>query len=323
MNCFVPSLGFDLGRLKGSTLIVPSVSIGNVPQLSMDLLLTTLSLERVGCIEDENVIPVVGPADRPHGGPKGHSSPNAGISLAVEVFQTKDGAWTLIQQRSPTVSKRSHYYTDNLVQFIKDAGFGLVVQLTSADGARRVDTQLRSSVPVRYIASPTLSESLLQTLTRLELLPLENVSTAEDEARRDFIRREERRLEQERLEAAQSSSSSGGNKNGTGLAEKVQDIQLEAHQQVLEKVPRIPNGGIARRLHSHCQEQNVGILTIVKFAMEGDNAPDAIFLANVLNAVFKIHVPTAEQINKGEESWKYPQSWDSLYGNTFHQDMYQ
>ncbi|KAG0263931.1 Proteasome assembly chaperone 2 [Mortierella polycephala] len=322
MNTFVASPHFDTQRLKGSTLILPSVSIGNVPQLATDLLLSTLQLDRVGAIEDENVIPVLGPADCPHDAtvPVATAAAPGGLSLAVEVFQSKDGKWTLIQQRSPTVRHRSHHYADNLIKFIQDAEFQQVVLLASADGARRIDVQLRSGTPVRYIPSPAVPKELTDNIKRLGLEILENVPTTEDE-RREAIRRrnEEHALAgtQQHQDAASTSS----------LAERVQDIQLEGQQSeqqlLLEKVPRIPNGGIARRLHSICQEKGIAILTVVLFAMEGDNAPDAILLANVLNAIFKIHVPTQEQIMDGSGDWKFPKSWDSLYGNTFHQDMYQ
>lgn len=318
MNSFIPSPGFDARRFKGTTLILPSVSIGNVPQLTTDLLLSTLKLDRVGCIEDENVIPVLGPADRPHNETSTSSSASTAtfagtgtgvaaagglLSLAVEVFQSKDGKWTLIQQRSPTVSHRSHHYTDNLLQFIRDSEFDQVVLLASADGARRIDIQLRSGNPVRYIPSPQLPHTLLETLRGLGLETLENIPASDRE-------------QQQAREM---------------LVDRVQDIQLDdsssatttaATQQTLEKVPRIPNGGFARRLHSLCQEAGIAILTVVAFAMEGDNAPDAIFLANVLNAILKVHVPTDQQIRDGE-GWKVPKSWDSLYGNSYHQDMYQ
>ncbi|KAF9143246.1 Proteasome assembly chaperone 2 [Linnemannia schmuckeri] len=317
MNSFIPSPGFDARRFKGTTLILPSVSIGNVPQLTTDLLLSTLKLDRVGCIEDENVIPVLGPADCPHGESStstaafptvGAGAGAAGVSggllsLAVEVFQSKDGKWTLIQQRSPTVSHRSHHYADNLVQFIRDSEFDQVVLLASADGARRIDIQLRSGNPVRYIPSPQLPATLLDILRGLGLETLENIPATDREVQHA------REL----------------------LAERVQDIQLDdpsassatSAQSTLEKVPRIPNGGFARRLHSLCQESGIAILTVVAFAMEGDNAPDAIFLANVLNAILKVHIPTEQQIRDGEGEWKVPRSWDSLYGNSHHQDMYQ
>lgn len=224
--------------------------------------------------------------------------------MAVEVFQSKDGKWTLIQQRSPTVSHRSHHYADNLLQFIRDSEFDQVVLLASADGARRIDIQLRSGNPVRFIPSPQLPHTLLERLRGLGLETLENIPANDRE-------------QQHAREM---------------LVDRVQDIQLDddastmtttTSQKTLEKVPRIPNGGFARRLHSLCQEAGIAILTVVAFAMEGDNAPDAIFLANVLNAILKVHVPTEQQIRDGEGEWKVPKSWDSLYGNSYHQDMYQ
>lgn len=321
MNSFVPSPGFDARRFKGTTLILPSVSIGNVPQLTTDLLLSTIKLDRVGCIEDENVIPVLGPADQPHSKPTPAAATTTGtgagtgvsgglLSLAVEVFQSKDGKWTLIQQRSPTVSHRSHHYADNLVRFIQDSEFDQVVLLASADGARRIDIQLRSGNPVRYIPSPQLPGTLLETLRGLGLESLENIPATDREVERA--------------------------REHVQLVEQVQEIQLDdpsatfttttattSAQKTLEKVPRIPNGGFARRLHSLCQESGIAILTVVAFAMEGDNAPDAIFLANVLNAILKVHNPTEQQVRDGEGEWKVPKSWDSLYGNSHHQDMYQ
>ncbi|KAG9061792.1 Proteasome assembly chaperone 2 [Linnemannia hyalina] len=318
MNSFVPSPGFDARRFKGTTLILPSVSIGNVPQLTTDLLLSTLKLDRVGCIEDENVVPVLGPADRPHSESTSATASGTGagtgvvpgglLSLAVEVFQSKDGKWTLIQQRSPTVSHRSHHYADNLVRFIQDSEFDQVVLLASADGARRIDIQLRSGNPVRYIPSPQLPGTVLETLRGLGLEELENIPATDREVERA------RELHVQ-------------------LADQVQEIQLDepsttlstttSTQKTLEKVPRIPNGGFARRLHSLCQESGIAILTVVAFAMEGDNAPDAIFLANVLNAILRVHSPTEQQVRDGEGEWKVPKSWDSLYGNSHHQDMYQ
>lgn len=317
MNTFIPSPGFDSSRLKGTTLILPAVSIGNVPQLTTDLLLATLTLDRIGCIEDENVLPIVGPADRPHESISSSTSSSSsgatsGLSLAVEVFQSKDGKWTLIQQRSSTIRHRSHYYVDNLVQFIKDAGFGQIVVLTSADGDRRIDIQLQSSSPVRYIPSQALSKALVDTIKDLGIEQLEKVATTEDERREALIRKKEHFLTHDHSDIQASSSTATGGEGMEGLSTG----------PLLEKVPRIPKGGIARRLHSQCQEQGIPVLTIVKFALEGDNAPDAIFLANVLNTIFKVHVPTQQQVMESE-GWKFPRSWDSLYGNTLHQDMYQ
>ena len=45
---------------KSSTLIVPSVSIGNVPQLAIDLLITTLNIPLVGYMTSPYLVPCAG-----------------------------------------------------------------------------------------------------------------------------------------------------------------------------------------------------------------------------------------------------------------------
>ncbi|KAG0262602.1 Proteasome assembly chaperone 2 [Actinomortierella ambigua] len=309
----------------------------------MDLLLSTLSLERVGCIEDENVVPVLGPSDR-----EGSAS---GLTLTIEVYQSKDGKWTLIQQRSPTVQHRSPQYTQNLLRFIQDSQFATVIVLASADGARRIDIQL-AGTPVRYIGSPALPSALVDTLQSLAIRPLETIPVDKQDQRALAAQKHGgHELYEHHVPSSQKLSARGGN-GGAGLADKMQEIRLETtgtttttetttttttatgagaaasadqQQARLEKVPRIPGGGFARRLHSLCQEQGVAVVTVVVFAMEGDNAPDAVFLANVVNAVWKLHVPkaAATPASSGEEEgWKFPRSWNSLYGNDYHQDMY-
>ncbi|RKP24845.1 hypothetical protein SYNPS1DRAFT_29408 [Syncephalis pseudoplumigaleata] len=71
----------------------PAVSIGGVPQLAVDLLITTLRLKRVGHLNDPNVLPVacVDPC----------AVGETGITTALEVLQSDDGKITVVQQRSP------------------------------------------------------------------------------------------------------------------------------------------------------------------------------------------------------------------------------
>jgi len=47
-------------EFKGSTLLIPSVSIGNVPQLTCDLLIATLKLPLVGYLHSSYIYPAVG-----------------------------------------------------------------------------------------------------------------------------------------------------------------------------------------------------------------------------------------------------------------------
>ncbi|KAI8137777.1 PAC2 family-domain-containing protein [Fennellomyces sp. T-0311] len=142
MDSFVPVPSFDSEKFSGSTLILPSVSIGNVPQLTCDLFIHTLHPERVGYIANEAVMPVAGPREGA-----------AGVSLAVEVFQTKDQQWTFIQQRAPTFKGKRRQYVRDLVAFIQKHRFARVIVLTSADATFRTDTQI-TSAPFRFIGAP-------------------------------------------------------------------------------------------------------------------------------------------------------------------------
>lgn len=87
------------------------MSIGNVPQLTCDLFVHTLGLERVGFINNDAVMSVAGKREGVQG---------PGVAVAVEgklafhvrwvmyakhinaVYQSSDRRWTMIQQRAPT-----------------------------------------------------------------------------------------------------------------------------------------------------------------------------------------------------------------------------
>jgi proteasome assembly chaperone 2 len=58
-------------ELKASTLIFPSVSIGNVPQLAIDLLITTLKIPLVGYLPSPYLVPCAGTREDPTGTTKG------------------------------------------------------------------------------------------------------------------------------------------------------------------------------------------------------------------------------------------------------------
>jgi hypothetical protein len=58
---FYPSPpGSPVPEFKGSTLVLPSISIGNVPQLAVDLLVTTLTVPLVGYLTSPYLVPCAG-----------------------------------------------------------------------------------------------------------------------------------------------------------------------------------------------------------------------------------------------------------------------
>lgn len=126
---------FELKELAGSTLVVPSVSVANIPQFVIDLLLYTYKFSKVAALDDLYLHPFASPVDRAQGTESGTDS---GILTPVEVYFNAELKTTIIQQRSPIIggfSKR--YVTEVLAPFVKQAGFNKVVLLDSSDAGLR------------------------------------------------------------------------------------------------------------------------------------------------------------------------------------------
>jgi len=158
------------------TLIIPSVSVGNVGQLSADLLISTLSPTLVGYFHSESVLPVVG--NNPY------ASENCGkvsqLATAIQVFECTSSSYKLVilQQRAPCIKGRSAEYVKELLQWIELCQFKQVVLLSSMFAQERIDRQITGS-QVRYIATDKARKQMIagdQTdLIQLESRPQDHL----------------------------------------------------------------------------------------------------------------------------------------------------
>ncbi|KAG2188286.1 hypothetical protein INT44_001039 [Umbelopsis vinacea] len=250
MNTFVPVPGFDPTQLKGTTLIIPTVSIANVPQLTVDLFVSSLKLERVGFLEDHSVMPVAGVFE---------VNPDMGITVALEgnslftlylpqtprpfadmftVYQTKDRQFTFVQQRTPIFKGKRQVFLSNLEAFIVASGFAKTLIITSTDASRRVDVQM-TGVPFRLFAPEDsfVSERAAElNLPMLELLPEEE-----------------------------------------GDHQNKEDSDI----------PTMHGSGIAKKLYARLRSKHP-VAILVMFALEGDNLQDTIQYANCLDSLMRI-----------------------------------
>jgi hypothetical protein len=72
----------QIPEFKASTLIFPSISIGNVPQLAIDLLITTLKIPLVGYLPSPYLVPCAGTREDPTDtGTGGISCPLEGVCV--------------------------------------------------------------------------------------------------------------------------------------------------------------------------------------------------------------------------------------------------
>lgn len=105
-------------QISGYTLILPSVSVGNVGQLSVDLLISTLGMRRTGRIFDTSFIPLVG-AD-----PYDENSED--ICTSVDFYVSDEKKLVALQIRSPLVNKPSKFFYD-ILNFVTDHKISKVI----------------------------------------------------------------------------------------------------------------------------------------------------------------------------------------------------
>ncbi|KAJ2503452.1 hypothetical protein GGH96_000242 [Coemansia sp. RSA 1972] len=152
----------DTVTTSGSTLILPSVSIGNVPQLSVDLLINTLEATRVGIIHSPYLVPISGTSGFDH-------LPDQRL-VPLEVYQTPDAKWTILQQRSPPLAKHHKDFARELMDFIELGSFSRVIVLTSSDAALRGDAMIDG--PQIRSLTVNCEDVLANKLRELSLSPL-------------------------------------------------------------------------------------------------------------------------------------------------------
>jgi proteasome assembly chaperone 2 len=127
--------------LTGSTLIVPAVSIGNVGQLAIDLIIETSKALKVGRFADENILPCCGAGSYSH---------IPGPSFAMELFTLPGNSNTfLLQQRAPVAPGLQRQFADALVSWAHSVGIAKIIILGGLDGSFRRDDQLQGS-QLRY-----------------------------------------------------------------------------------------------------------------------------------------------------------------------------
>jgi proteasome assembly chaperone 2 len=134
--------GSEEERLRGSTLIIPILSIGNVSQLAVDLLIANLPCERVGFLDDAEVLPLVGNDAFATSIVKSDSIGQ--ISTAVEVFYLAESNITIIQQRSPIRKNGNGKYLNRLMEWIGKVKFSRVLAVLVGDSSFRTDTYLQT-----------------------------------------------------------------------------------------------------------------------------------------------------------------------------------
>lgn len=257
------------GRAKSQLpprLILPAVSIGNVGQLAVDLLISSRTVTKAGYLDDPYVLPCVG--NDPFG-PEADGT----LAVALEVYEDSDRELAIVQQRSPVMKGKMVEFAEHIAAWAEDSGVKEIVILSGVDSARR---QRREMVgpQIHYVSSsePDGSDGVCDQLGW-------------------------KRLEQAgqllQHQAALSSSSE----------------EASASEVVLTDENYYAGLPFAS-LYSSCKAKGLKVVCVLLYCSEGDNIPDAFFVAESLH-----HLLAQKQ--SGDPSnvqWRIPLSWETVYG---------
>ncbi|XP_065902107.1 proteasome assembly chaperone 2-like [Dysidea avara] len=132
---------------KGCKLVLPCVSVGNVAQLTVDLLVATLKMEHIGHLYDECFLPLVCHSAFDH--------TRGAVSTSAEVYMTSDQQLVVVQLRSPIAKGKEKRFVKLILDWIKAACFSDLVILTTTYAHERLDQQITSGCSCRFVTAPT------------------------------------------------------------------------------------------------------------------------------------------------------------------------
>ncbi|PQM33225.1 proteasome assembly chaperone 2 [Prunus yedoensis var. nudiflora] len=137
---FVPEQGKHVNG-DSSTLILPALSIGNVGQLAVDLLVASTRAERIGYLDTPYVLPCVG---NDAYGPV----PNGELALPLEAYDSS----AKCNDFNPTKGRMIEF-AKNLADYVAASGKKHVVVLSSLDFGRWQRVDMSSGLQTLYLSS--------------------------------------------------------------------------------------------------------------------------------------------------------------------------
>ncbi|XP_023580584.1 proteasome assembly chaperone 2 [Trichechus manatus latirostris] len=148
-------------ELTGFTLLMPAVSVGNVGQLAIDLIISTLNMFKVGYFYTDCLVPMVG--NNPYATTEENSTE---LSINTEVYSLPSRKLVALQLRSIFIKYKSKSFCEKLLSWVKNSNCARVIVLSSSHSYHRSDLQLRST-PFRYLLTPSMQKSVQNKIKSL------------------------------------------------------------------------------------------------------------------------------------------------------------
>ncbi|XP_039381069.1 proteasome assembly chaperone 2 isoform X1 [Mauremys reevesii] len=167
---FVPCGSSAPPDFEGFTLLLPAVSVGNVGQLAVDLVIFTLDMPKVGYFYTDCLVPMVG--NNPYAAAEENS---AELSINAEVYSLPSKKLVVLQIRSPFVKNKYRSFCQTLLSWVKSSRCAKVILLSSSHAYQCDDQQLHGT-PLRYLLSPAIQKTAGELMQRLNWKEMEKVA---------------------------------------------------------------------------------------------------------------------------------------------------
>lgn len=274
-------------------LLLPSVNIGNIGQLAVDLILSTLPAEHIGHLRSMAVVPFAAPAP---------AVPNhkSSVITALEVYRLTRTSCDLIvvQQRSPSAKGRAAEHAQDIISWAMENGCSEILQLSSANAAGLRGTQLRE---VLHGHSPLRNFRVAMTKKA----------------------QEEKRLGMRATQDLKIPVLENADDDQRGWSETCPDaLELDrvgGGGQLSAFLPSTRKGSFVRTTLEECEEREMPLSTLVQFVHEGDNMGDAVVMASAAALLLRClpdegpaeteHGDVAGAMHNVLSYWKVPSSW--------------
>ncbi|XP_024870121.1 proteasome assembly chaperone 2-like [Temnothorax curvispinosus] len=148
-------------NLENYTLILPSVAVGNVGQLSVDLLVSNLNLSKIGQIFSASFVPVVGA--------NAYNEHSNELITAIDIYAGIKERIVVIQIRSPYVGELVEFFNE-LAQFVTEKKIAKVIILASSHDYVKREVQPQH-LKLRYVASPGIRSKIGKLFEDLKWIP--------------------------------------------------------------------------------------------------------------------------------------------------------
>lgn len=146
--------------LKDFTFIIPSLSVGNVPQLAVDLVIESQKMEKIGIGFHAAIAPVIGPPAFAH-------IPEP--TTSCEVFASEEKKLVALQLRAPISAKLLNSFLEDLVTFLSESAPKQVVVLGSCFSHERHDLAMKRKL--EYVGNQKFLDEFGEQLEAFERHP--------------------------------------------------------------------------------------------------------------------------------------------------------